>query len=483
MSIVMPKELAAARFIAANKRPYLALALFALSPIERIGLKTMTCDNKYRLYYDPIIFTKWNREQVATVLIHQVSHILRKHHLRCEKINANAQLWNEATDAEINDDLLGEGLDLPENPITPTSLQVGIGNGRLAEEYYAALLKKQEQKPTSQSQKNQQGQSQQQPQKNQQPNEQHSQQEASSNKESQKPQNPVPKAQSQGTATSENVLDGDSKDNNTTIAPKNPDSKDEKFLDKKGGDKKEIPAPGHGKCGSCATGIREDYEADDSESPGLSSIEQLALEEKVAKQILKASQGRGRVSGGWARWANQKLKPKADWPKQLSSLISASMRMSNGANDYSYSRPNRRQSVYGNVVMPSLVQPIPNIVVIVDTSGSLNDLMMSQALAEIETIIKRNSQKLHLLSCDTRVHFNKKISNIKQVKLLGGGGTDMRVGIKEALEIKPKPDVIIVITDGYTLWPTKPPKGTKVIAALTCPNTVVSWIKQVKLFD
>jgi len=85
MSTAIPKELAAARFIAANKRPYLALALFALTPLERHGLETMAVDSKYRLYYDPVVLVKWNREQVAAVLIHEVSHVLRKHSIRGQK--------------------------------------------------------------------------------------------------------------------------------------------------------------------------------------------------------------------------------------------------------------------------------------------------------------------------------------------------------------------------------------------------------------
>jgi hypothetical protein len=59
----------------------------------------------------------------------------------------------------------------------------------------------------------------------------------------------------------------------------------------------------------------------------------------------------------------------------------------------------------------------------------------------------------------------------------------MRVGIREALEIKPKPDVIIVITDGDTPWPSQSPKRTKIVAALTRPKRVPSWIKKVELFD
>lgn len=510
--INMPIPLAAARFVAASKRPYLALALYSLTPIKRPGLKTMAVDKKYRLYYDPIIFNQWNREQIAGVLIHEVSHLLRKHHLRGKKLQANPDLWNKANDAEINDDLINEGLLLPGNPITPASL--GFANGHLAEEYYFALLKQQQNNiqqqnnqqnnqsnQNSQVQPHQQNQSQQQQNSNQQQSSQASSSKAQhqgqqGQEQSSKAQDLNAPSNAQAQEQSKNNSDGQGQQSqgkgsqtpSIPITANSQSSQQSQNHSHSSGkeivlDNEEIPMPGAGRCGSCATGIKEGYEPDENEAPGLSSIEQIALGEKVAKQILKASTNRGRVSAGWQRWANEKLYPKADWRRQLRSLISSSLRMKSGANDYSYSKPNRRQSVYGNIVMPSLVQQIPNIAVIVDTSGSLNDRMISQALAEVENIIKSTSQKVHLISCDARVHFSKQVSSIKGVKLLGGGGTDMRVGIKEALSAKLKPDVIIVITDGYTPWPSQVPKHTKIIAALTCRKTVPSWIKTVNLFD
>ncbi|MFY9225329.1 MAG: VWA-like domain-containing protein [Blastocatellia bacterium] len=528
--INMPKELAAARFVAANKRPYLALALYALTPIKRIGLKTMAVDSKYRLYYDPIIFNQWNREQIAGVLIHEVSHVLRKHHLRGQKLQANPDLWNKANDAEINDDLISEGLALPGSPITPASL--GFANGNLAEEYYFALLKQQQnnniqqQNNTQQSNQNNQNNQSNQNNQNQSQQQQNNQQQSSGSKPQQQPsqasssqqqqgqnqgqqaqaqsskaQDPNAssngQAQEQGKKQGSNNSDGQGQQSQgqgsqtpsipITANSQNSQSSQNHNHSSTGKEvslnDKEIPMPGAGRCGSCATGIKAEYEADESEAPGLSSIEQIALGEKVAKQILKASSNRGRVSAGWQRWANEKLHPKADWRRQLRSLISSSLRMKSGANDYSYSRPNRRQSVYGNILMPSLVEQVPNIAVIVDTSGSINDRLICQALAEVENILKSTGQKVHLISCDAKVHFSKQVSSIKGVKLLGGGGTNMKVGIKEALEAKLKPDVIIVITDGYTPWPSQVPKRTKIIAALTRPKMVPSWIRTVNLFD
>ena len=45
----------------------------------------------------------------------------------------------------------------------------------------------------------------------------------------------------------------------------------------------------------------------------------------------------------------------------------------------------------------------------------------------------------------------------RDVELLGGGGTDMGAGLAKAAELRPRPDLIIVLTDGYTPWPSAPP--------------------------
>ena len=52
------------------------------------------------------------------------------------------------------------------------------------------------------------------------------------------------------------------------------------------------------------------------------------------------------------------------------------------------------------------------------------------------------------------------------MRLLGGGGTDMTIGIAAAERLTPAPDVIVVLTDGDTPWPTRPTRA-RLIAVLT----------------
>jgi predicted metal-dependent peptidase len=69
----------------------------------------------------------------------------------------------------------------------------------------------------------------------------------------------------------------------------------------------------------------------------------------------------------------------------------------------------------------------------------------------------------------------------------GGGGTDMGRGIAGASTLTPRPDVVIVLTDGYTPLPTIPPYGMRVVIGLIChywnvPETP-SWARSVIIRD
>ena len=55
----------------------------------------------------------------------------------------------------------------------------------------------------------------------------------------------------------------------------------------------------------------------------------------------------------------------------------------------------------------------------------------------------------------------------RDIELVGGGGTDMTEGIARAVELRPRPDILVVVTDGYTPWPAdQPPVGRVVVALL-----------------
>ena len=203
---------------------------------------------------------------------------------------------------------------------------------------------------------------------------------------------------------------------------------------------------------------------------GVSSQQSELLRLGVAAEIQRQSaRDPGTVAGGWLRWAEDVLPSKTDWRRVLAAEIRHAVATVAGNVDYSYAKPNRRNHLYGDVVLPRLVRPVPEIAVVCDTSGSMHDELLGRALAEIEAVLKRaglRQTSVRVLAVDADVQTVNRVSRIAQIKLAGGGGTDMREGIAAAAKLRPRPSVIVVLTDGYTPWPDQPPRGARVVVGL-----------------
>ena len=130
--------LQAARVRAAHQRSYFAPALFNLIPVATDLIGSMAVDAHWRLYYNETWLKTHSVEENATLLIHEVSHLLRDHEARKKAAGATDHVrWNTAGDCEINDDLFREGLPLPGNP--PLPADYGFESGQSAEIYYKHL--------------------------------------------------------------------------------------------------------------------------------------------------------------------------------------------------------------------------------------------------------------------------------------------------------------------------------------------------------
>jgi predicted metal-dependent peptidase len=142
-------RLAAARLRAAELQPFLAVAMYALTPIADDSRPTFSVDDRWRLYVNPTKLKTWKILEVAGVLLHEVSHVIRDHAARARTIGVSSELasqvWNIAADAEINDDLLAADIVLPEGHVTPRSL--GLPPHKAAEFYYRFLPQAPEQPP------------------------------------------------------------------------------------------------------------------------------------------------------------------------------------------------------------------------------------------------------------------------------------------------------------------------------------------------
>ena len=240
---------------------------------------------------------------------------------------------------------------------------------------------------------------------------------------------------------------------------------------------------GEGGCGSCADGQGRPYELarGDKEAPGISEAEGELVIRKTAADVQEYARTRGTVPASLKRWADNLLTPQVPWQRVLASAIRRSLAITMGATDYSYQRANRRNGEA--FILPGMVQPVPNVAVIGDTSGSMGEGELRKiVLTELKGICRAIGRgSLTFLDVDAEVHGVQRVQSERQVKLRGGGGTDIRVGIDRACELRPKPSLIVVLTDGATPWPDAPAPVRCLAVVPKGSGITPEWMERVEI--
>ncbi|MEU2097366.1 vWA domain-containing protein [Streptomyces globisporus] len=379
-------KLFAARLQAARARPYLATALFALHTVESREVPTMAVDRYWRCYVSPGFVARTPVEELAGVWVHDVSHLLRDHHGRSDRVAEQRGLtgpgdrlrMNIAADCEINDDVYGDGLARPKGAVHPSTLH--LQSGELMEDYlYQFRL--------------------------------------------------------------------------------GPRTQNLAWLD----------------CGSGADGLERGWELGPDGAHGLSAHEQDAVRFRVAQGIT----GRpGNASKGWKRWAEEAFHPPQPWRVLLGAAVRSAASGPGAGEDYSYGRPSRRSTGLRGVVLPSLRRRPPRVSVVIDTSGSVSDAELGSALLEVAAISRAVGGRRDLvtvLACDAATRVVHPLCQAEGIPLVGGGGTDLRTGFAKALRSHPRPDAIVILTDGQTPWPSAQPACRTVIGLFPRDHRRGAW--------
>ncbi|WP_028987546.1 vWA domain-containing protein [Thermicanus aegyptius] len=441
----MNLKLDAAIFRLLKKRPYFASAVYSLLPIESETVETMAVSETGVLYYSKNV-EKWTTEEISAVLYHEILHLLQVHFVRLKEYPH--EVANIAGDLEINQILREDGFQLPEidgkEALFPEPF--GFPKNLLAEEYAEWIMK-----------------------------------------------NAILRNggnQSNGTSGQEGGQSGNQ--SGGTSGQGGSQQGGGQSVDQ--GDQSSSPAstggakPGAGVSGSAATGRTAPWENAESEgklTPGRLEV----IRREVAHAIAEAAKGRGDVPGGLIRWVETVLEPpKVDWRLMLRNLIRSGATKS-GAEDYSLQRPNRRIRTT-EYLLPGMIRRRPNVAVVVDTSGSVSDRELEELLSEVQGLLK--FADLSLVYADAAAYGAHKITDssksafrraLKDAR--GGGGTDMGESAKAAAKLRPRPDVIVVLTDGLTPWPDQPLPVPMVVGIIR-PNkdvwaNVPAWAKKVKI--
>lgn len=105
----------------------------------------------------------------------------------------------------------------------------------------------------------------------------------------------------------------------------------------------------------------------------------------------------------------------------------------------------------------------------------------TSAFSEMREVVACAGGLVPVIPCDAAASEVQWVRRIEEVKMVGGGGTDMRVGIQHAYDVTGA-RLILVLSDGYTPWPDAPPaEGVRVIACLTQKGGTPppEWIRSV----
>jgi predicted metal-dependent peptidase len=223
-------------------------------------------------------------------------------------------------------------------------------------------------------------------------------------------------------------------------------------------------------CGSGADGARRAWDVGPDGGHGLSGQERDAVRFRVAEGI---SGHPGQAPAGWQRWADQAFHPPQPWRDLLGAAVRSAASSAGTGEDYTYARPSRRGTALPGIILPALRRSPPRVSVVIDTSGSVSDAELGSALLEVAAIgraVGGRRDQVSVLSCDAAAGMVHSLCRAEGIPLIGGGGTDLRQGFAKVLAANPRPDVVVVLTDGQTPWPSRQPSCRTVVGLFPRPR-------------
>jgi predicted metal-dependent peptidase len=166
--------------------------------------------------------------------------------------------------------------------------------------------------------------------------------------------------------------------------------------------------------------------------------------EKV-KQAANSAQAYGKLPLGCERFVDQATRPRVDWRAALRRFVQTSAR-----EDYSWSQPNRRYLSQG-LYLPALIsERVGPVAVVVDTSGSIDSVVLNQFAAELRAIVEDvRPVRTHVFYADCEVHRMDTYDPDEPIVMqpVGGGGTAFGPALDAAEALEEPPCCLVYLTD------------------------------------
>lgn len=449
--------------IAALKRKMLVKYPFFGSVVASVGYKenkdipTSGTDGE-TIYYNPEYLESLSVEEQTFVFAHEVCHIAFNHILRSE--GKDPKLWNIATDGVINQFLKRDGLKMAKGGV-----DIAEAINYDADQLYEKLLQEKQQR--QQRQQNGQGNGQNQ-QGNQQQNQQQnggggqsgynqqqsqSQQQNSSGGGSSQEQDKQSQEQSGGGFGEDSQEEEKQQDvGHDTHSMWEQAVKKHKEEQEKSGKKESLLDKLLGKDKKEKEKTELEKKQEELEGMGEKDAFKKNLEDKkkqleeLKEAISKQASQAGTSTNRDVRTVNDigTAKPIIDWRYVLREAIKYDV-------DWSY----KNATLEDGVVVASLEeQPMSETEIVLDTSGSINEVLLKNFLRECKNILQHT--KLKVGCFDTEFYGFHEIrteEDIENMRFEGGGGTDFDVAVgafSRRVENK------IIFTDGEASMPDMP---------------------------
>lgn len=193
----------------------------------------------------------------------------------------------------------------------------------------------------------------------------------------------------------------------------------------------------------------------------------------AAQQAMRA----GKLGGGLARLVDHLLQPQLPWRMLLAKYMTAISR-----DDYNYSRPSRRE---GAAILPSLRSSQVDVVVVLDTSGSISGDEIREFMSEVDAIKGQVRARITLHACDAELAKDGPwdYEPWEEFRLprdfTGGGGTRFTPIFDWVQRRDRQPDLLVYFTDAEGEFPTREPMYP--VLWLVKGKAKVPWGQRVQL--
>lgn len=225
--------------------------------------------------------------------------------------------------------------------------------------------------------------------------------------------------------------------------------------------------PGSGPGGSGRDWLHGDVLPNKAASPAEQAAAEVRAKQRVASAANMARMA-GKLHGELLRMVDECLEAKVNWTDVLRDYM---LKVTKSRESW-----NRRNRRFNTVFLPTRHErKMGPIVFIPDTSGSMWGDDMEKICSEMAHCASQTQpENIRVIWADTRVAGEQVFDPVEfafdKLEPKGGGSTDMRVPLKYAEQYDPQ--VVVLMTDGYTPWPDGEPPFPLIVICTTnvdCP--------------